>query len=215
MKKDNETSLTLDVKFKVKDVLRYNVSVAKKSKVNCVVSLFGIGVLIYFFYGLFTSGERMDIFFARHIVWLVVPILIFMMIPWKVWKITVSQMQQPAFAYGVQYIFSNENIVLDIGEASEEMKWDVFVKILETKNDFRFYVNAISAQIIPKHNMNEEQLNTLRKIIKEAAPDRKPACLRFHFCRLRLLQGVCLPDVYPSYPAWKQSLHFCYSFLYF
>lgn len=172
MKKDNETSLTLDVKFKVKDVLRYNVSVAKKSKVNCVVSLFGIGVLIYFFYGLFTSGERMDIFFARHIVWLVVPILIFMMIPWKVWKITVSQMQQPAFAYGVQYIFSNENIVLDIGEASEEMKWDVFVKILETKNDFRFYVNAISAQIIPKHNMNEEQLNTLRKIIKEAAPDR-------------------------------------------
>ena len=172
MKENNQTSLSLDVKFKVKDVLRYNVSVACKNKVNVMMIALGIGVLVYFFYKLLTSGERVDIFFARHIVLLVVPVLIFIMIPWKVWKITLTQMQQPAFAYGVKYIFSPESIVLDIGEASEEMKWDIFVKVLETKHDFRFYVNAISAQIIPKHNMDEGQLQTLRKIIQEAASDR-------------------------------------------
>lgn len=172
MKENNQTSLSLDVKFKVKDVLRYNLSVAFKNKVNDIMMALGVGVLAYFFYKLLTSGERVDIFFARHIVLLVVPVLIFMMIPWKVWQITLSQMQQPSFAYGVKYIFSPESIVLDIGEASEEMKWDIFVKVLETKHDFRFYVNAISAQIIPKHNMDEQQLQMLRKIIEKAAPDR-------------------------------------------
>ena len=166
------TLLSLDVKFKVKDVLRYNLSVARKNIVNCIVMAFGLGVLVYFFYKMFTTGERIDIFFARHIVLLIVPLLVFLMIPWRVWKITLTQMQQPAFAYGVTYTFSKEHIVLDTGEASEEVAWDVFMKIVETKHDFRLYDNPISAQIIPKHNMNGEQLQALRNIIREVAPDR-------------------------------------------
>ena len=172
MNEQKNNALTLDVKFKVRDVLRYNVSVARKNMVNCIVMLFGLGVLVYFFYKMFTTGERIDIFFAHHIVLLIVPILVFMMIPWRVWKITITQMQQPAFAYGVTYTFSKENIVLDTGEAREEVAWDLFVKVIETKHDFRFYVNSVSAQIIPKHNMTDKQLQELRKIIGEVAPDR-------------------------------------------
>lgn len=164
--------LPLDIKFKVKDVLRYNLSVARKNIVNCIVLGLGGLVLIYFFYKMFTTPERLDVFIAKNVMLLVVPLLIFMMIPWKVWQITLSQMQQPAFAYGVKYIFSKEHIVLDIGEANEEMSWDLFVKIIETKHDFRFYINNISAQIIPKHNMTEEELQILKGIIKEAAPNR-------------------------------------------
>ena len=164
--------LPLDVKFKVKDVLRYNLSVARKNIVNCIVLGLGGLVLIYFFYKMFTTPERLDVFIAKNVMLLVVPLLIFMMIPWKVWQITVAQMQQPAFAYGVKYIFSKDHIVLDIGEASEEMSWDLFVKIVETKHDFRFYINQISAQIIPKHNMTKEELQCLKEIIKEAAPQR-------------------------------------------
>lgn len=163
--------LPLDIKFKVKDVLRYNLSVAIKNIVNCMVLGLGGLVLIYFFYKMFTTPERLDVFIAKNVMLLVVPLLIFMMIPWKVWQITLSQMQQPAFAYGVKYIFSKEHIVLDIGEASEEMSWDLFVKIIETKHDFRFYINQVSAQIIPKHNMTEEELQILKSIIKEAAPN--------------------------------------------
>ncbi len=172
MNEQKDTVLSLPVKFKLKDVLRYNVSVARKNIVNCIVMAVGLGVLVYFFYKMFTTGERIDVFIANHIVLLLVPILIFVMIPWRVWKITATQMQQPAFAYGVSYTFSKEHIVLDLGEASEEMSWDVFVKIVETKHDFRLYVNAISAQIIPKHNMTQEQLEVFRGIIREAAPNR-------------------------------------------
>lgn len=172
MNEQKDTVLSLPIKFKLKDVLRYNISVARKNLVNCIIMAVGLGVLVYFFYKMFTTGERIDVFVANHIVLLLVPILIFVMIPWRVWKITASQMQQPAFAYGVNYTFSQDHIVLDIGEASEEMSWDVFVNIIETKNDFRLYVNAISAQIIPKHNMTTEQLKTLREIIRTAAPNR-------------------------------------------
>lgn len=164
--------LSLDVKFKVKDVLRYNLSVARKNIVNCMVLGLGGFVLIYFFYRMFTTPERLDVFIAKNVMLLVVPLLIFIMIPWRVWQITLSQMQQPAFAYGVNYTFSKEHILLDIGDASEEMPWDLFVKIVETKHDFRFYINDISAQIIPKHNMTAEELDILKVMIKEAAPNR-------------------------------------------
>lgn len=172
MDEQNSTSLSLDVKFKVKDVLRYNWSVARKNLVNCIVLGIGVLVLVYYFYKMFTSPERLDIFIAHNIMLLVVPLLIFVTIPWKVWQITVGQMQQPAFAYGVNYTFTKNSILLDIGEASEEMPWDLFVKIVETKHDFRFYINSVSAQIIPKHNMSGEQLEMLRKMIKEAAPSK-------------------------------------------
>lgn len=169
-------NLALDIKFKTKDVLRYNISVAKKSIVNCIVMLIGIGTLIYLFWKLLITNERLDIFLAHHVVLIVVAILIFVMVPGRVWKITLSQMQLPAYAYGVTYIFSKDAIVLKIGEGtnaeSESIDWAVFVKIIETRYDFRFYVNQVSAQIIPKHNLTKVQLSQLRQLIKEVAGDR-------------------------------------------
>lgn len=172
MKNEKESTLSLDVKFKIKDVLRYNMSVAVKNGVNQLVLAVGGLSLIYFVYKLLTASERLDVVFTKNIVLLIVPALIFVMIPWRVWKITLVQMQTPAFSNGVNYTFKTEGIVLDIGEASETISWDVFVKIVETKKDFRFYVNRISAQIIPKHNMNTAQLELLRKIIQEGAPQQ-------------------------------------------
>lgn len=172
MENKKESTVSLDVKFKVRDVLRYNMSVAGKNRVNQIVLAIGIGTLIYFFYKMCITTERLDIYISRSIALLIVPILIFVMIPWRVWTITLTQMQTPAFSGGVHYDFKPSGIVLDLGEASEEMPWSLFVKVVETKHDFRFYVNKVSAQIIPKHNMNAEQLKTLRAIIQEAAPDR-------------------------------------------
>lgn len=172
MENKKESTLLLSVKFKVKDVLRYNMSVAGKNKVNQLVLGVGGLTLFYFFYKMFVTTERLDVFIAKNIVLLIVPVLIFVMIPWRVWTITLAQMQTPAFSQGVSYTFKQTGILLDIGEASEEMPWDVFVRIVETKHDFRFYVNQISAQIIPKHNLTKQQLEMLRSIIKEAASDR-------------------------------------------
>ena len=172
MENKKESTLSLGIKFKVGDVLRYNMSVAMKNVINQLVLLVGALSLIFFFYKMVTTGERVDVYIAKNIVFLIVPILIFMMIPWRVWKITLTQMQAPAFSGGVHYTFKTSGILLDLGEASEEMSWDAFVKIVEKKHDFRFYVNKVSAQIIPKHNMNQEQIKMLRSIIKEAAPER-------------------------------------------
>ena len=81
-------------------------------------------------------------------------------------------MTQPAFANGVNYVFSNEAIRLDIGEAAEDMNWSLFINIVETKHDFRFYIDTVNAQIIPKHNLSQDELQQLRKIIKDNASDR-------------------------------------------
>lgn len=164
----NTDSLTLDVKFKVKDVLRYNISVALKSIANIVALGLGLIVIIYFFYKMSTRTVGLDIFISQNIIWLIIPALIFMLIPWRVWQITLSQMQMKNFAYGVTYVFSKDSIILDLGDDKDEVKWDIFVKIIETKYDFRFYVNNISAQIIPKHNLSKEDIVAFRAIIKQA-----------------------------------------------
>lgn len=168
MSNSEAKQLELDVKFKVKDVLRYNMSVAWKSLLNKIVMIIGALVLIYFFYQMFTTDMGWDVYLSQHIILLLVPILIFVLIPWRVWQVTLSQMQMKQFAYGVTYVFSKDSVLLDLGEDKDTVSWDVFVKVVETKNDFRLYMNAVSAQIIPKHNLTNEQLVAFREIIKTA-----------------------------------------------
>lgn len=168
MENNNEQTLTLNVKFKLRDILRYNMSVALKSIANKIVLGVGALAFLFFIYKMCTREVGLDIFISENIILLLVPVMIFILIPWRVWKISVSQMQIKSFAYGVTYIFSKECIVLDIGEEKDEMQWDLFVKIIETKHDFRFYVNQVSAQIIPKHNMSKEEIQKFKAIIQSA-----------------------------------------------
>lgn len=160
--------LKLDVKFKVKDVLRYNMSVAWKNLLNKILMVIGVLVAIYFVYQMCTTDMGWDVYLSQHIIILLVPILIFALIPWRVWQVTVAQMQMKQFAYGVTYEFTKDSVHLDLGEDQDTVSWDVFVKVVETKHDFRLYMNAVSAQIIPKHNLTNEQIKAFREVVKTA-----------------------------------------------
>ncbi len=168
----NNDKLSLDVSFKLMDILRYNMSIAMKNVINIIILLVGVGCLIFFGYKCMTTTERLDICITKNIVFVIIPVLIFISIPGRIWKLTLTQMTQPAFANGVNYVFSNEAIRLDIGEAAEDMNWSLFINIVETKHDFRFYIDTVNAQIIPKHNLSQDELQQLRKIIKDNASDR-------------------------------------------
>ncbi len=168
MKNKENQSLTVDVKFKLQDILRYNMAIAWKSLANKIVCLIGIGLLIYYFYKMANRDVALDTFITQNVLYIMVPILIFVLIPWRVWKVTLTQMQVPAFAYGVTYVFTPESITLDLGEAKDEMPWTTFISIVETKKDFRFFVDGVRAQLLPKHNLNAEQLACFKKIAQEA-----------------------------------------------
>jgi hypothetical protein len=160
--------LMIDVKFKVADVLRYNMSVALKSIANKLALLIG-GILFGFFiYKLFNRDIPLDLFIVQNIMLIVIPGIIFIMIPWRTWQVTLAQMQLPAFAFGVTYTFSQHKITLDVGESKEEMPWDLFIQIKETKNDFRFFVDTVRAQLIPKHNFSKEELGVFKRIAAQA-----------------------------------------------
>lgn len=160
--------LSIDVQFKAKDLLRYNMSVALKNILNKILMIVGSLVVVYFIYQMFTTSEGWDVYLSQHIFILLVPILIFVLIPWRVWQVTLTQMQMKQFAYGVTYIFTNETVTLDIGEEQDTVSWDAFIKVIETKHDFRLYMTAISAQIIPKHNLTSAEMQTLREMIQSA-----------------------------------------------
>ena len=159
--------LKLDVKMKVSDVWRYNVWVAYRTVFSKVLVAIGFGILGWFLYKLATNTGRLDLFFADNIIWLILIFFILLAKPFKIWNITATQMQSPVFSGTTNYVFSKENIYLKVGELEDTVSWDTYIRIIETKKDFRFFVDAVQAQIIPKHNMSKEQIQALKTLIKE------------------------------------------------
>lgn len=169
MKEQNQC-IGVDTKLKVADVLRYNMHIAYKSVFSKVVLLVGVGLLGLLVYKFITRTSPIDLFISQNILFIMLPIFILIATPWKVWNITASQMQAPIFANGAKYMFYSDKIYIKAGELEDEVPWATYIRIVETGKDFRFFVDKVQAQIIPKHNMTEQQIKELRELIKEANP---------------------------------------------
>ncbi|MHC1750014.1 MAG: YcxB family protein [Cellulosilyticaceae bacterium] len=170
MANEKGEGLHLNVKFKVVDVFRYNLYVAYQSIVSKILVIVGIALIGWLVYKFQHRIVDMDIFITQNIVWIILPIFILIATPWKVWTITATQMQAPVFSKGAEYDFYKDKIVLTANDMTDEVPWETYRKIIETSNDFRFFVDKVQAQILPKHNMDARQITELKKIIKEANP---------------------------------------------
>ncbi|WP_069997295.1 YcxB family protein [Cellulosilyticum sp. I15G10I2] len=168
MKEAIDQQLLINVEFKVKDVLRYNMWVVFRGIANKVIMLLGVVLLGVYIYKMINRTVTLDIFITSHVLLLLVPVMIFLLIPWRTWKITLTQMQTPAFAFGVKYTFLLDKIILDLGTTQDEMPWDLFIEIVETKYDLRFFVDEVNAQLIPKHNLTKAQLEQFKRIASQA-----------------------------------------------
>ncbi|MGL6173092.1 MAG: YcxB family protein [Cellulosilyticaceae bacterium] len=167
---EQNKNVDVDVKLKVSDVLRFNMHIAYKSVFSKVVLALGVGLLVFLVYKFMTRTAPLDIFISENILFIMLPIFILIATPWKVWNITASQMQSPIFANGSKYIFYPDKIYIQAGELADEVPWETYSRIIETGKDFRFFVDKVQAQIVPKHNMTEMQIKELRELIKSANP---------------------------------------------
>ncbi|OOB79208.1 MAG: hypothetical protein ATN34_03485 [Epulopiscium sp. Nele67-Bin002] len=166
-----DNSVTLKVKLKVSDVLRYNMYVAYRSKFSKILLLVGTVLLGYIFYKYFMTTDTIGVFLSRNIVLICVSVFILIGTPFKVWKITALQMQSPIFSGASKYVFYPDKIYMEVGEVNDEVPWETYAHIVETNKDFRFFVDTVQAQIIPKHGMEDTQVTKLREVIKIANPE--------------------------------------------
>lgn len=171
MEDNTVKSVAVEVKLKLKDVLRYNMFVAYRSVFSKVMTGVGVALLVYFFYKLANRTVTLDLFIATNFLWIMLPVLLLVVKPWKVWTITATQMQSPIFSGTSKYCFSQEGISLKVGDLEDTVPWETYIKIVETKNDFRFFVDQVQAQIIPKHNMTQDQIAGLKVVIKASNPE--------------------------------------------
>lgn len=163
-----DNKLELQIKLKVGDVFRYNLWVAYRSVVSKLMLLLGVGLTGWLIYKVSTDTGRLDIFISQNILWIMLAVFILIGTPFKVWTITATQMQAPIFSGISKYVFTPENIYMQVADLEDTVSWDTYIKIVETNKDFRFFVDKIQAQIFPKHNMTQEQIKTLKTFIKEA-----------------------------------------------
>lgn len=168
MKQNQQNQLNLKIKLKIQDVLKYNLYVAYRSWFSRLIVLLGIGMCGYVVYQLTTTQERLDVFIAQHIVFIMLSVFILFSTPLKVWRITATQMQSPIFSGVSTYCFTPEAITIKVGDLEDTVQWSTYSRIVETTSDFRLFVDAVQAQILPKHNMTKEEINTLRQMIKAA-----------------------------------------------
>ena len=169
---EKQKDVAVNIKFKVADVLRYNMYVAYKSIVSKGMVVVGIALLVWLGYKFATrpATTPLDLFIAQNIVLIVLPIFILIATPLKVWKITALQMQTPVFAKGATYHFFVDGIDMKIEGMEDRVPWETYCRIQETKKDFRFFVDKVQAQLVPKHNMTADQITDLRAIIRAANP---------------------------------------------
>lgn len=170
MTTNNNEQLAIDVKLQIKDVLRYNMYIAYKSWFSKIVLVVGVLLCGWMLYRVSITTQRLDIFISENILMIMLAIFILIATPLKVWRITAAQMQSPIFSGVSHYGFSKEGIYIRINELEDTVQWETYSYIQETKKDFRFFVDKVQAQIIPKHNMTKEQVEVLRKLIREANP---------------------------------------------
>lgn len=166
----SKESLSVKVQLRVKDVLRYNMFVAYRSWFSKLIVLVGVGIWVWLIYKIVTSPLRFDLFLSQNIIMIVLGVFIVLATPMKVWRITATQMQSPIFSGTSEYVFSKEDIFIRINELEDTVPWTTYSFIRETKHDFRFFVDPVQAQIIPKHCMNTDEQKILRKLISEANP---------------------------------------------
>lgn len=170
MEETKEMKLAVEVKLKVKDVLKYNLYVAYKSWFSKLILVLGLGMCSYVVYKGLITERTWDIFISENIILIMLSVFILVATPFKVWSITAQQMQMPVFSGTTEYVFTKESIYMHIGELEDTVPWTTYSRIIETSGDFRLFVDAVQAQIIPKHNMTKEQINAFKTIVKEANP---------------------------------------------
>ena len=64
-------------------------------------------------------------------------------------------------------LLNHNGLKIGVNEKVANYKWEQFKDILVTKTGFYFYVNASSALIIDKANLNKTELSNVNQIIKD------------------------------------------------
>ena len=170
MTTENKEKLAIDVKLQIKDVLRYNMYIAYKSWFSKIVLVVGVLLCGWMIYLFATTTKSLDVFISENIIMLMLSVFILIATPLKVWRITAAQMQSPIFSGVSHYEFTKESIYIRVNALEDTVTWNTYSYMMETNKDFRFFVDKVQAQIIPKHNMTTEEVSLLRKLIQEANP---------------------------------------------
>ena len=163
-----ERSLEIKTKLRFKDTLKYQAYIAFKSIGNIIflnLSLISLGMFIY---KMINGQDTLDVRFTQAFILLIPPFLFAINVPLRVWKETKSLLEKSVLKDEVIYIFSQDKITLKTTEAEADVKWDNYIRIVETSYDFRLFIDKVQAQIVPKYSLSTEEIKELRSIIKSA-----------------------------------------------
>ena len=163
-----ENSLRIKTKLRFRDGLRYNLYVAYNTTLNYIFLVLSIVSLGMFIYNMIQSDASIDVRFAQSFMLLIPPFIFFVTIPVKVWKATVALLQNPVLKDEVVYIFSQEKIIFETSQGEADVAWDSYMRIVETKHDFRLFMDKVQAQIIPKYALDQIEIQELHSIIQSA-----------------------------------------------
>lgn len=66
-----------------------------------------------------------------------------------------------------ELIFNNENIIIHWELYETQLKWNIFNKIIETKQQILLYTGENSTYVIPKYSLNKKEIQSLIDILEK------------------------------------------------
>lgn len=148
MKKEN---ISFEVKMTVKELYRFLLYHAYHK----VAGVLGILISIVAIVALIVGWENMTE--TTRAACIIIPVFLLVVDPLRFWnRARVQVKRNKVYKNALKYEVNAQGIVLYLGEQSQNVQWNQFMKIVETKNQFLLYTTPIMASIVPKASLGDD-----------------------------------------------------------
>lgn len=166
---DDDTLIDISYSFNINEVRKTFLNIYYKSLSGKIMTLIGAGLLSLFVIRVVNQSYN-------PIVVLILGLIFVLMPPISTYNLANKNFKTDAVMKKARnYKFKENGFICTYQNGESFVKWDEVVKAEEVKSDILLYATKRTAHIIPKRVFDDrtEELNLLRKIIKEKVKNAK------------------------------------------
>lgn len=171
--------MNIQVKLNFREYLKLNLILTYKRIITWLFTIIGLIVVLAGLFAMIGIIITQDFVHLKDaILCTVIGLFMAMMIPLIVYRNAKNSYHtSKAIKETINYTFEKDKIVVQGESFNAEMQWDSVWKVHELKDWIVIYYNKLTANIVPKKALNDDQLAALKNVINEQSNIKKKLLL--------------------------------------
>ena len=156
--------LLIRTRLQAEDMQRFSIHTLRQNPTMKIMGVvFGALLLIVIGQWLFSETGMEDIPFQVVIPLVVFVALFFVFLPMMAKR---NFKNNPSLHGEILYTFTDEQVELTGPNFESRMDWDKYLKVVETKEMFLLYQSKVMANLIPKRDLSDSEIESLRMLLR-------------------------------------------------